>query len=132
MNTVKILQGRASSDAAPPRAFDGSRGKGFREMRARVTANASVARACGKIAAEGAQGASRTTIDDRPTGSRIMYQSDITQFINQLKEKNPKLEGEQRQGRALLWDKQPIDLDERKSVQDSRVKQSSYVYYQNF
>jgi hypothetical protein len=36
MNTVKILQGRASSDAAPPRAFDGSRGKGFREMRARV------------------------------------------------------------------------------------------------
>ncbi|WP_198155251.1 DUF3460 family protein [Candidatus Burkholderia verschuerenii] len=62
----------------------------------------------------------------------MMYQSDITQFINQLKEKNPKLEGEQRQGRALLWDKQPIDLDERKSVQDSRVKQTSYVYYQNF
>jgi hypothetical protein len=67
-----------------------------------------------------------------PIGSRIMYQSDITQFINQLKEKNPKLEGEQRQGRALLWDKQPIDLDERKTMQDSRVKQTSYVYYQNF
>jgi hypothetical protein len=65
-------------------------------------------------------------------GSRIMYQSDITQFISQLKEKNPKLEAEQRQGRALLWDKQPIDLDERKHVQDSRVQQTAYVYYQNF
>jgi hypothetical protein len=65
-------------------------------------------------------------------GSRIMYQSDITQFINQMKEKNPKLESEQRQGRALLWDKQPIDLDERKKQSDSRVQQTSYVYYQNF
>nr|WP_306805929.1 DUF3460 family protein [Caballeronia sp. BR00000012568055] len=61
-----------------------------------------------------------------------MYQSDITQFINQMKEKNPKLESEQRQGRALLWDKQPIDLDERKNQQDSRVQQTPYVYYQNF
>ena len=47
------------------------------------------------------------------TGSRIMYQSDITQFINQLKAQKPSLEEEQRRGRALLWDKQPIDLDER-------------------
>ncbi|WP_277185689.1 DUF3460 family protein [Caballeronia sp. BR00000012568055] len=62
----------------------------------------------------------------------MMYQSDITQFINQMKEKNPKLESEQRQGRALLWDKQPIDLDERKNQQDSRVQQTPYVYYQNF
>jgi hypothetical protein len=68
----------------------------------------------------------------RITGSRIMYQSDITQFINQMKEKNPKLEAEQRQGRSLLWDKQPIDLDERKNQQDSRVQQTPYVYYQNF
>jgi hypothetical protein len=68
----------------------------------------------------------------RTTGSRIMYQSDITQFINQMKEKNPKLEAEQRQGRSLLWDKQPIDLDERKNQQDSRVQQTPYVYYQNF
>jgi len=42
-----------------------------------------------------------------------MYLSDITQFINQMKEQKPSLEAEQRQGRALLWDKQPIDLDER-------------------
>jgi hypothetical protein len=67
-----------------------------------------------------------------PNGSRIMYQSDITQFINQLKEQKPSLEEEQRRGRALLWDKQPIDLDERSSQQQARVNQTPYVYYQNF
>jgi hypothetical protein len=61
-----------------------------------------------------------------------MYQSDITQFINQLKEQKPQLEEQQRKGRALLWDKQPIDLDERERQQASRVRQTSYVYYQNF
>ncbi|CAD6508607.1 MULTISPECIES: DUF3460 family protein [Paraburkholderia] len=61
-----------------------------------------------------------------------MYQSDITQFINQLKQQKPQLEEQQRKGRALLWDKQPIDLDERERQQASRVRQTSYVYYQNF
>jgi hypothetical protein len=65
-------------------------------------------------------------------GRRAMYQSDITQFLNQLKQQKPTLEDEQRRGRALLWDKQPIDLDERASNQAARVKQTSYVYYQNF
>lgn len=62
----------------------------------------------------------------------MLYQSDITQFINQLKEQKPALEDEQRRGRALLWDKQPIDLEERSEQQQARVKQTSYVYYQNF
>ena len=61
-----------------------------------------------------------------------MYQSDITQFLNQLKQQKPNLEEEQRRGRSLLWDKQPIDLDERAASQSARVKQTSYVYYQNF
>lgn len=61
-----------------------------------------------------------------------MYQSDITQFLNQLKQQQPTLEEAQRQGRALLWDKQPIDLEERESQQASRVNQTPYVYYQNF
>jgi hypothetical protein len=62
----------------------------------------------------------------------MLYQSDITQFINQLKEQKPTLEDEQRRGRALLWDKQPIDLEERSAQQLSRVNQTPYVYYQNF
>ncbi|WP_343656328.1 DUF3460 family protein [Paraburkholderia caribensis] len=61
-----------------------------------------------------------------------MYQSDITQFLNQLKAQKPTLEEEQRRGRSLLWDKQPIDLDERAANREARVKQNSYVYYQNF
>ncbi|CAN7223210.1 MULTISPECIES: DUF3460 family protein [Caballeronia] len=62
----------------------------------------------------------------------MMYLSDITQFINQMKEQKPSLEAEQRQGRALLWDKQPIDLDESSEIKTSRVEQTPYVYYQNF
>lgn len=60
------------------------------------------------------------------------YQSDITQFLNQLKQQKPTLEEEQRKGRALLWDKQPIDLEERDAQQHARVRQTPYVYYQNF
>ena len=37
------------------------------------------------------------------------YQSDTTQFFNQLKAQKPTLEAEQREGRLLLWDK-PVDL----------------------
>jgi Protein of unknown function (DUF3460) len=61
-----------------------------------------------------------------------MYQSDITKFLNELKAQRPTLEEEQRRGRSLLWDKQPIDLDERACQQASRVNQTPYVYYQNF
>ncbi|GAB3626369.1 DUF3460 family protein [Pandoraea terrae] len=57
-----------------------------------------------------------------------MYESDITQFIKQLKVEKPTLEAEQRQGRALLWDKAPIDLDERARAAQSRVQQQPYVY----
>jgi hypothetical protein len=52
-----------------------------------------------------------------------------------MKEKDPTLEAKQREGRARLWDKAPIDLDERRRAQESRVKQHGYVYqayvYQN-
>jgi len=57
-----------------------------------------------------------------------LYESEATQFINDLKKKNPKLEESQRAGRALLWDKAPIDLDQRKRADESRVKQQAYVY----
>jgi hypothetical protein len=61
-----------------------------------------------------------------------MYQSDITSFLEQLKEKNPKLDRQQQQGRALLWDKKPIDLDQRAHDATARVRQTPYVYYQTF
>jgi hypothetical protein len=125
----------------------------MREMRGRQPSDMrDAADACGRIAAnlrpalpalarrmhggkarrQGTANAPPSNEPHRTNGSRIMYQSDITQFINQLKTQKPSLEEEQRRGRALLWDKQPIDLDERDRQQTSRVKQTPYVYYQNF
>lgn len=56
------------------------------------------------------------------------YVSDFTKFLDELKQKDPTLEEKQRAGRALLWDKAPIDLDARKRAEESRVKQQPYVY----
>jgi hypothetical protein len=56
------------------------------------------------------------------------YQSEITKFISELKQKNPDLERQQSAGRALLWDKAPVDLDAQQRTTDSRVKQQPYVY----
>ncbi len=56
------------------------------------------------------------------------YQSDLTKFIQELKDKNPELDAKQRAGRALLWDKAPIDLDERRRAEESRIRQQAYVY----
>ncbi len=93
--------------------------------------------ACGKIADDGAVLAAPRSGQPESRhlthhGRRAMYQSDITQFLNQLKQQKPNLEAEQRKGRALLWDKQPIDLEERSEQKASRVQQTPYSYYQNF
>lgn len=57
-----------------------------------------------------------------------LYQSDFTKFLNEMKQKDPGIEQRQREGRALLWDKAPIDLDATKRARESRVKQQAYVY----
>jgi hypothetical protein len=56
------------------------------------------------------------------------YVSEFTSFLNELKQQNPTLEAEQQAGRARLWDKQKLDLDEMRRAQASRVKQKAYVY----
>lgn len=55
------------------------------------------------------------------------YQSDVTQFIEELKTRKPTLEAEQRAGRALLWDRQ-VDRGAQAEWQDARVPQQAYVY----
>lgn len=57
------------------------------------------------------------------------YISNITQFLNQLKHRNPTLEQQQQAGRALLWDKPPTSLEQQKHIQASRIKQPAYVYF---
>jgi hypothetical protein len=55
------------------------------------------------------------------------YQSDVTRFIDELKAKRPALEEEQKQGRALLWDRQ-VDRQAQAEQQEARVAQQPYVY----
>lgn len=55
------------------------------------------------------------------------YQSDTTQFIAQLKSSKPELEEQQRQGRALLWDK-VVDRLAWKGFRSAQVPQKPYVY----
>lgn len=56
------------------------------------------------------------------------YESEFTQFLKDLKQNNPKIEEGQRTGRALLWDKAPLDLEAMERANASRVKQQGYVY----
>jgi hypothetical protein len=55
------------------------------------------------------------------------YNSEVTQFIEQLKSKQPDLEARQRAGRALLWDKH-VDLDASREIRDGEIAQQPYVY----
>ncbi|MEN9559381.1 MAG: hypothetical protein RLZZ502_592 [Pseudomonadota bacterium] len=57
-----------------------------------------------------------------------MYESEATQFLKQLKKDHPHLEQGQRDGRLRLWDKAPLDLDERARQLDARVAQKAYPY----
>jgi len=56
------------------------------------------------------------------------YESEHTLFIKELKAKNPGIEEGQRVGRALLWDKAPVSLDEQERQMQSAIKQQAYVY----
>jgi len=58
---------------------------------------------------------------------RPHYDSDVTQFLNQLKASKPELEAQQREGRALLWDK-AIDRQAWDNYRAAKVAQKPYVY----
>jgi hypothetical protein len=55
------------------------------------------------------------------------YQSDVTQFIEQLKTEKPDLEAQQRAGRAIWWDKN-LDRELLSDWKKARVPQKPYVY----
>jgi hypothetical protein len=58
---------------------------------------------------------------------RPKYQSETTQFIEQLKAKDPTLEAKQREGRELLWDKN-VDRSAQSAYREAQVEQKPYVY----
>jgi len=55
------------------------------------------------------------------------YRSDATDFIDALKGQHPELEAQQREGRALLWDKQ-VNRNDHQEFKEGRVAQKPYVY----
>ena len=56
------------------------------------------------------------------------YVSEFTQFMDQFLKTNPDVAKGQVEGRALLWDKAPINLDERARQDQSAVAQKPYPY----
>jgi hypothetical protein len=55
------------------------------------------------------------------------YTSEVTQFIQTLKQQRPTLEQEQRNGRALLWDR-AVDREAQAEWREAKVAQQPYVY----
>jgi hypothetical protein len=55
------------------------------------------------------------------------YKSDVTSFIDTLRQKDPNLEARQREGRGLLWDRQ-IDRKAEADYKAAKVAQQPYVY----
>jgi len=56
------------------------------------------------------------------------YESEITKFLKTYKSEHPDTEARQREGRALLWDRQ-IDPEAQDGFRTGRVPQPPYVYY---
>jgi hypothetical protein len=56
------------------------------------------------------------------------YESDHTKFIRELMDARPELRKEQQKGRAIWWDKRPLDLADREAMDEGRVAQQPYVY----
>ncbi len=55
------------------------------------------------------------------------YESDATRMIRDLLRERPQIADEQKQGRALWWDRR-LDPDELGRARASRVPQKGYVY----
>jgi hypothetical protein len=56
------------------------------------------------------------------------YESEITHFLKTLKAERPHLEEAQKQGRAIWWDKDAIDLEQARRWKDARVPMKPYPY----
>ena len=57
-----------------------------------------------------------------------MYVSEVTHFLEALKESDPRIVADQKKGRAIWWDKKPQTPEEQEHVAESRVRQGAYVY----
>jgi len=58
----------------------------------------------------------------------MAYVSETTKFLQELLEKNPQLEDQQKRNRLTWWDK-PQDLETWRDRAESTVPQPGYVYF---
>jgi len=58
------------------------------------------------------------------------YESELTQFLKQLKKEDPTIDSRQVAGRARLWDKS-LDTEQQEGYRSGKLPQPPYVYYQN-
>jgi len=56
------------------------------------------------------------------------YESDVTRFIRDLREKNPQIAEQQKKNRATWWDR-PQDMETWRERAASTVPQPGYVYF---
>jgi hypothetical protein len=56
------------------------------------------------------------------------YVSDVTQFIRELRTKNPQIAEQQKKNRATWWDR-PQDLETWRDRAQAAVPQPGYVYF---
>lgn len=61
---------------------------------------------------------------------RELYESDITKFMRDLLEKNPRLVEEQKKARARWWDKK-LNPDELAARSRAEQPREGYYYYDN-
>lgn len=55
------------------------------------------------------------------------YVSEVTRFIQDLKDRDPGLEARQKEGRARLWDR-PQNPELRRAFEAGGLEQKPYVY----
>ncbi|HZP85835.1 MAG TPA: DUF3460 family protein [Burkholderiales bacterium] len=58
------------------------------------------------------------------------YESEATRFIKDFLEKNPQVVEKQQRHRATWWDR-PQNLEERRRLEQAKVPQKGYAYYNN-
>jgi hypothetical protein len=73
-----------------------------------------------------------TSFDDKAGLAMMLpsrhYESEHTKFMRELMKKRPELVEQQREARAIWWDKPPRELDAERAMDRGRVPQSPYVY----
>lgn len=57
-----------------------------------------------------------------------LYQSDVTRFMREFFEQHPEEKQNQLEGHLRLWNKKPLDMEERRRLDESAVKQKPYPY----